>query len=204
MRGGTSKGVLLSRSERPDSDVDYRFGAVAVQQPLIDWSGNCGNLSAAGVPMQDGEVLEEGDFELDGVTFPAAEIELRFLDPAGEGTLLPTGALTNQLLVPGVGALEVTLLNAGIASVFVAAEALGLRGTESQAELNAQPQLLAQVEAVRAAAAVAMGLAATPAEATAQRPCPAPWCSVWRCCVSRASFVWRIPAAHARVRVAQA
>ncbi|MEX8505375.1 2-methylaconitate cis-trans isomerase PrpF [Leptothrix ochracea] len=201
----TSKVVVLSRSSRPDSDVDYRFGAVAVQQPLIDWSGNCGNLSAAvgpqairlglvanvpqdgiawvriwqvdigrrilaGVPMQDGEVLEEGDFELDGVTFPAAEIELRFLDPGGEGTLLPTGALTNQLLVPGVGALEVTLLNAGIASVFVAAEALGLRGTESQAELNAQPQLLAQVEAVRAAAAVAMGLAATPAEATALRP----------------------------------
>lgn len=206
----TSKVVLLSKSIRPDSDVDYRFGAVAVDRPVIDWSGNCGNLSAAvgpmairwgwvdgvpadgvarvriwqadigrhivaEVPMAGGEVVEDGDFELDGVTFPAAEIVLHFLDPGGadEGALLPTGQAAEWLQVPelpGPGRLEVTLLEAGIASVFVAAESFGLRGDESQAELNARPGLLDQVEAVRAAAAVAMGLAATVQEATERFP----------------------------------
>ena len=203
----TSKVVLLSKSTRPDSDVDYRFGAVAVDRPVIDWSGNCGNLTAAvgpqairwgwvagapadglaqvriwqadigrqivaEVPMAGGEVVEDGDFELDGVTFPAAEIVLHFLDPGGadEGAMLPTGTVAEVLEVPGAGPLEVTLLEAGIASVFVAAATLGLRGDESQAELNAQPGLLERVEAVRATAAVAMGLAVTAQEASERFP----------------------------------
>lgn len=205
----TSKVVLLSQSARPDSDVDYLFGAVALDRAVIDWSGNCGNLTAAvgpqairlglvphaprdglaevriwqanigrriiaTVPMQDGEVVEDGDFVLDGVTFPAAEIGLRFLDPADNdadgGALLPTGSACELLDVPGLGSIQATLCTAGIASIFVRATDLGLRGDESQAELNATPGLLELAETIRAHAAVVMGLAASPQQATAQRP----------------------------------
>jgi probable AcnD-accessory protein PrpF len=204
----TSKVVLVSRSSRPDCDVDYRFGAVAIDQPLIDWSGNCGNLTTAvgpfaiqrglvpaprdgmatvriwqanigkrivaSVPMQGGAVVETGAFELDGVPFPGAEIALEFLDPGGseEGAaqLFPTGRPAEILEVPGVGALEVTLITAGNPTVFVRADALGLTATELQAGVNGNPELLAKLEAIRAHGAVAMGLAASVAEATAQRP----------------------------------
>ncbi len=201
----TSKVVVIAPSCRPDCDVDYLFGASAIEVPVIDWSGNCGNLSAAvgpfaiseglvqasrdglarvriwqanlgkrilaHVPMANGEVQEEGDFRFDGVAFPAAEVVLDFLDPAGsDGSVLPTGRAVDELDVPGLGRLPVTLLNAGNPTVFVRAETLGLSGTETQAQVNGDGPLLARLEALRAAGAVAMGLAATAAQATAERP----------------------------------
>ncbi len=203
----TSKVVILAKSKRPDCDVDYLFGQVAIDQPLVDWSGNCGNLSAAvgpfaismglvgapadgtatvriwqanikkkivsHVPMTDGEVQELGDFQLDGVAFPAAEVELEFLDPADDegeaGATFPTRNHIDVLDVPGVGRIEATLINAGNPTVFVDAASLGLKGTELQGDVNGDKALLARVEAVRAWGAVAMGDAATPEEATATR-----------------------------------
>ncbi len=204
----TSKVVLLAKSTRPDSDVDYLFGAVAIDRPIIDWSGNCGNLTAAvgpfaisaglvdaprdgvatvriwqanigkrivaHVPMRHGEVEEEGAFELDGVTFPSAEIPLEFLDlggdDAGDGPMFPSGAVVDRLQVPGVGTVEATLITAGNPTVFVEAAALGLRGTELQADVNEKTRLLALAEAIRAHGAVAMKLAGSADEATAKRP----------------------------------
>lgn len=206
----TSKVVILSKSERPGCDVDYLFGAVAVDAPVIDWSGNCGNLSAAvgpfaissglvnapeegmatvriwqvniakriisHVPMAGGEVVELGDFELDGVAFPAAEVRLEFLDPAAEedggegGAMFPTGRKIDTLVVPGLGNLEATLINAGNPTIFVDASSLGLKGNELQGDVNGKRELLALAEVVRAHGAVAMGLVKTPEEATAKRP----------------------------------
>ncbi len=205
----TSKVVILSKSDRPDCDVDYLFGQVAIDRPLVDWTGNCGNLTSAvgpfaiaeglvaapadglatvriwqanigkrivaHVPMQGGQVVEEGDFELDGVTFPAAEIRIEFMDPGGGeddgegGAMFPTGRLVDILEVPGVGRIEATLINAGNPTVFVAAAALGLAGTESQEAVNGDAALLARCEAVRALGAVAMGLADSAAQASATR-----------------------------------
>lgn len=200
----TSKVVVVSPATRAGSDVEYRFGQVAIDRPAIDWSGNCGNLTTAvgpfaiseglvaaprdgtavvrlwqagigrqivaHVPMRAGAVQEEGDFELDGVTFPAAEIRLEFLDPGGDaGTMFPTGNRVDVLDVAGVGRIEATLIDAGNPTVFVAADALGLAGSELQADVNGNPALLARLEAVRAQAAVAMGIAATVAEASATR-----------------------------------
>jgi 2-methylaconitate isomerase len=206
----TSKVVLLSKSERDDSDVDYLFGQVSIDKPSIDWSGNCGNLTSAvgpfavaeglvdaprdgiaivriwqanigkriisHVPMRDGLVVEEGDFELDGVTFPAAEIRLEFLDPGAEasdegagGGMFPTGRLVDSLVVPGVGTFEASLVNAGIPTIFLEAASLGLRGDELQPEVNGNAALLERFEAVRVHGAVAMGLAKNPEE-SARRP----------------------------------
>jgi len=206
----TSKVVILAQSSRPDCDVDFLFGAVAIDAPVIDWSGNCGNLSAAvgpfaissglvaapddgvatvriwqanlgkkivsHVPMREGEVQETGDFELDGVAFPAAEVKLEFLDPApeedatGSGAMFPTGRRIDALAIPGVGNVEATLINAGNPTIFVEAGSLGLQGTESQGDVNGSRRLLALAETVRAHGAVAMRLAATPEQATAERP----------------------------------
>lgn len=204
----TSKVVILSKSKHEGCDVDYLFGQVAIDRPLVDWSGNCGNLSAAVGPfaismglvdapadgmatvriwqanirkkiinhvrMSGGEVQELGDFELDGVAFPAAEVQLEFLDPAddeGEGdATFPTGNHIDTLDVPGIGKIEATLINAGNPTVFVDAASLGLKGTELQGDINGDKALLARVEAVRALGTVAMGDAATPEEATAKRP----------------------------------
>lgn len=205
----TSKVVLVSKSQRSDCDVDFRFGAVSIESPTVDWSGNCGNLTAAvgpfailrglvnapsdgmavvriwqanigklivaHVPMANGEVVELGDFELDGVTFPAAEVRLEFLDPGadetGEGdATFPTRRAIDQLTVPGLGSLDVTLINAGIPSVFVQAQAIGLSGTEMPSEINANANLLGLLESIRSHASVAMGLSGTPRETTASRP----------------------------------
>jgi probable AcnD-accessory protein PrpF len=184
--------------------------AVAIDQPLVDWSGNCGNLSAAvgpfaistgligapadgtatvriwqanigkkivsRVPMSLGEVQELGDFRLDGVAFPAAEVELEFLHPAddeaeaGAGATFPTDNHIDLLDVPGIGRIEATLINAGNPTVFVDAASLGLEGTELQGDVNGDKTLLAWAEAVRAQGAVAMGVVATPEEATTSRP----------------------------------
>jgi len=216
----TSKVVLVERSARPGHDVDYLFGAVAIGQPLIDWSGNCGNLSAAvgpfaiaqglvpaprdgmatvriwqanigrtivaHVPMRDGAVREQGDFELDGVAFPAAAIELDFLDPGGgDGgkdaaavPLLPTGQVVDTLSAPDGSRIEATLINAGNPTVFVDAKAIGLSGLEMQGDVNGNPALLDRLEALRAQATVAMGLADSAAEATRHRPATPKLCFV--------------------------
>jgi len=206
----TSKVVLVGRSSREDCDVDYLFGAVSIDAPVIDWSGNCGNLTSAvgpfaieqgllnaprdgvatvriwqanigakivaHVPMKDGAVVEEGEFELDGVTFPAAEIGIEFLDPGGDtrgdGTdsMFPTGNVTDTVDVPGHGTYRLTLINAGNPAIFVSAEDLGLRGNEMQDDVNNDAALLAKCEAIRAHAAVHMGLAQTPDEVTRKRP----------------------------------
>ena len=205
----TSKVVILSPSTRDDCDVDYLFGAVAIESPVVDWTGNCGNLSSAvgpfaiesglvtapedgiavvriwqaniqkkiiaHVPMSNGQVQETGNFELDGVAFPAAEIQLEFLDPGADddgegGAMFPTGNMIDKLDVPGLGILEATLINAGNPTVFVDAATLGLSGSELQPHVNTDKELLAKAEAIRATATVAMGLATTAAEATEKRP----------------------------------
>lgn len=205
----TSKVVIVGRSGRAGCDVDYLFGAVAIESPVVDWSGNCGNLTSAVAPfaivrglvdaprdgvavvriwqanigkkiiahvlMRGGEVVEAGDFELDGVTFPAAEIRLEFLDPGAEddgegGAMFPTGRMIDQVQVPGVGTIEATLINAGNPTIFVDAASLGLSGSELQPEFNADLALLARCEAIRAHATVAMGLAGSADEATHKRP----------------------------------
>ncbi|WP_020681543.1 2-methylaconitate cis-trans isomerase PrpF [Marinobacterium rhizophilum] len=192
----TSKTVILSKSQQPEHDVDYLFGQVSIDKPFVDWSGNCGNLTAAvgsfaissglvdagripengvaivriwqanigktiiaHVPMTDGAVQETGDFELDGVTFPAAEVQVEFMDPAdGEGAMFPTGNLVDDLDVPGVGTFRATLINAGIPTIFLNAEDLGHRGTELQDDINGDAEILARFELIRAHGAVRMGL----------------------------------------------
>ncbi|AHX12400.1 3-methylitaconate isomerase [Dyella jiangningensis] len=196
----TSKTVIVSKSARPDHDVDYLFGQVAIDKAFVDWSGNCGNLSAAvgpfaiagglvdparlprdgtavvriwqanigktiiaHVPMANGEVQETGDFELDGVTFPAAEVQLEFMDPAAEeegagGAMFPTGNVVDDLDVPGVGTLKATMINAGIPTIFVEASAIGYTGTELQDAINSDAKALAMFETIRAHGALRMGL----------------------------------------------
>lgn len=205
----TSKVVLVSRSARADCDVDYLFGQVDIEQPRIDWTGNCGNLTTAvgpfaiarglvdapadgvavvriwqanigkvivaHVPMAGGMVQELGDFVLDGVAFPAAQVRLEFLAPGGDGSsaeesLLPTGRVVDVLTVEGVGTFDVTYINAGNPTIFLRASDLGLTGKELQPDVNGDAALLARIEAVRAAGAVAMGLATSAAQATASRP----------------------------------
>lgn len=201
----TSKVVVIGRSTREDCDVDYLFGAPAIETPVIDWSGNCGNLSSAvgpyaiseglvdaprdgmavvriwqaniqkriiaHVPMRNGEVQEEGDFVLDGVAFPAAEVVLEFLNPGGsDGSILPTGNAIDELDIPGFDNLPVTLLNAGNPTIFIDADKVGLKGTETQDQVNGDAELLARLETIRAHCTVAMGLAETAEEATRLRP----------------------------------
>ena len=196
----TSKTVIVSKSLRADHDVDYLFGQVAIDKPFVDWSGNCGNLSAAvgsfavssglvdtariprngtavvriwqanigktiiaHVPITDGAVQETGDFELDGVTFPAAEVQLEFISPAADeegagGSMFPTGNLVDDLEVPGVGTLNVTMINAGIPTIFVNARDIGYSGAELQSDINSDPKALAMFETIRAHGALRMGL----------------------------------------------
>ncbi|WP_341582096.1 2-methylaconitate cis-trans isomerase PrpF [Marinobacter metalliresistant] len=192
----TSKTVILAEPTQPDHDVDYLFGQVSIDKPFVDWSGNCGNLTAAvgafainggfvakdripengtctvriwqanikktivaHVPITNGEVQETGDFELDGVTFPAAEVQVEFMDPAdGEGSMFPTGNLVDDLEVPGVGTLKATMINAGIPTIFLNAEDIGYKGTELQDAINSDPKALAMFETIRAHGAVKMGL----------------------------------------------
>ncbi|QVI72398.1 2-methylaconitate cis-trans isomerase PrpF [Pseudomonas syringae] len=210
----TSKSVIVSRSSRPDHDVDYLFGQVSIDKPFVDWSGNCGNLSAAvgpfaitsglvdpgrvpqdgvavvriwqanigktiiaHVPISNGAVQETGDFELDGVTFPAAEVPLEFLDPAADeegagGSMFPTGNLVDELEVPGIGILKATMINAGIPTIFVNAADIGYSGTELQGVINSDPQALARLEAIRAYGAVRMGLIGNIDEAAARQHTP--------------------------------
>ena len=206
----TSKTVIVSKSTMPDHDVDYLFGQVAIDRPFMDWSGNCGNLSAAigpfaiheglidpakipengicevkiwqanikktiigKVQITNGQVQETGDFELDGVTFPAAEIEVSFMDPAdGEGSMFPTGNLVDDLEVPGVGTFKATMINSGIPTIFLNAEEIGYEGTELREAINNDPQALARFETMRAYGALKMGLITDLKEAETRQHTP--------------------------------
>ena len=136
------------------------------------WQANIDKTIVAHVPVRAGEVQESGDFELDGVTFPAAEIALEFLDPADEGedggAMFPTGQLVDELDVPGLGRVRATLINAGVPMVFVEAATLGYDGTELQPAINEDKAALAKLEAIRAAGAVRMGLIGDVAQAAAR------------------------------------
>lgn len=206
----TSKTVILSKSDRPEHDVDYLFGQVAIDRPVIDWSGNCGNLTAAvgsfaianamvdadripeegvckvriwqanigktivaHVPISNSEVQETGDFELDGVTFPAAEVRIDFLHPAdGEGALFPTGNLVDSMDVPGLGTLDATFINAGIPTIFIRASELGFDATELQPSINGRAEILKRLELIRLHGAVRMGLSANVEEAAGRQHTP--------------------------------
>ncbi|MDY7565379.1 2-methylaconitate cis-trans isomerase PrpF [Pseudomonas sp. RTC3] len=210
----TSKTVILSKSKKPDHDVDYLFGQVSIDKPFVDWSGNCGNLSAAvgafaissglvdasriphngmatvriwqanigktiiaHLSITDGAVQETGDFELDGVTFPAAEVQVEFMDPAADeegagGSMFPTGNLVDDLEVPGVGTFKATMINAGIPTIFVNAQDIGYTGTELQDAINGDSKALAMFETIRAYGALRMGLIQDIAEAAKRQHTP--------------------------------
>lgn len=192
----TSKTVILSKSEKADHDVDYLFGQVAIDKAFVDWSGNCGNLTAAvgsfaiysglvdadripengictvriwqaniektiiaQVPITNGEVQETGDFELDGVTFPAAEVPVEFIAPVDPSeAMFPTGNVVDTLDVPGIGSLTATMITAGIPTIFLNAEEIDYLGTELQDDINSSAEKLAFFETIRAHGALKMGL----------------------------------------------
>lgn len=209
----TSKTVILAKSAQPDHDVDYLFGQVSIDKAFVDWSGNCGNLTAAvgsfaisnglvsadripengictvriwqanihktiiaHVPITHGQVQETGDFELDGVTFPAAEVQIEFLDPADDGedggAMFPTGNVVDTLEVPEIGTFQVTLINAGIPTIFLNAEDIGYQGTELQDDINSDSVALARFEKIRAYGAVKMGLIKDISEAANRQHTP--------------------------------
>ena len=206
----TSKTVILSKSSQPNHDVDYLFGQVAIDRPFVDWSGNCGNLTAAvgsfaitnglvdaeripdngiavvriwqanikktivaNVPMTNGQVQETGDFELDGVTFPAAEVEVAFIDPSSaDSAMFPTGNVVDELEVPGVGTFQATMIAAGIPTIFLNADAIGYKGTELQGDINSDEKALKMFETIRAYGAIKMGLINDISEAVARQHTP--------------------------------
>lgn len=206
----TSKTVIISKSKEANHDVDYLFGQVSIDKAFVDWSGNCGNLTAAvgsfaisnglvdpslipengiavvriwqanikktiiaNVPMTNGEVQETGDFELDGVTFPAAEVQVEFLSPVDPSeAMFPTGNLTDELDVPGIGTYTTTMINAGIPTVFLNAEDINYDGTELQDAINGDQKALDMFETIRAHAAVKMGLISSPEEAAQRQHTP--------------------------------
>lgn len=209
----TSKTVILSKSSQPEHDVDYLFGQVSIDKAFVDWSGNCGNLTAAvgsfaisnglvaagripengictvriwqaniqktiiaHVPVSHGQVQETGDFELDGVTFPAAEVQIEFLDPADDGedggAMFPTGNVVDTLDVPEIGTFQATLINAGIPTIFLNAEEIGYTGTELQDDINADSAALARFEKIRAYGALKMGLIQDISEAANRQHTP--------------------------------
>ena len=205
----TSKTVILSKSLEPDHDVDYLFGQVAIDKPFVDFSGNCGNLTAAVgsfaisnglvdskripengiavvriwqanikktiityVPITNGHVQETGDFELDGVTFPAAEVKIEFVNPVGDEALFPTGNLIDELEVPGIGTFQATMITAGIPTIFLNAADINYKGTELQADVNSDAQALEMFEIIRAHGAIKMGLIDTIEEAKTRQHTP--------------------------------
>ena len=209
----TSKTVILAKSQQPEHDVDYLFEQVSIDQPFVDWSGNCGNLTAAvgsfaisnglvdaaripengictvriwqvniqktiiaHVPITQGQVQETGDFELDGVTFPAAEVQIEFLDPADDGedggAMFPTGNLVDTLEVPEIGRFQATFINAGIPTIFLNAEDIGYTGSELQDAINGDAKALARFETIRAYGAKQMGLIQDISEAASRQHTP--------------------------------
>ena len=206
----TSKAVIVAKSEQADHDVDYLFAQVAIDKAFVDWSGNCGNLSAAvgafaiesgllepsrvpdngiatvriwqanihktiitQVPMTNGQVQESGDFELDGVTFPAAEIAVEFIAPVEPSeAMFPTGNVVDELEIPGVETFQATMINAGIPTIFLNASELGYTGNEWQEDINTDEQALARFETIRAYGAIKMGLISEISEAKARQHSP--------------------------------
>lgn len=210
----TSKTVILSKSKKDDHDVDYLFGQVAINKAFVDWSGNCGNLTAAvgsfaisnglvdadripkngiatvriwqiniqktiiaHVPITNGEVQETGGFELDGVTFPAAEVQIEFISPVdAKDAMFPTGNLVDKLEVPSdivdSGFLNATMINAGIPTIFLNADELGYTGKELQSAINSDEKALAMFEVIRAHGAVRMGLIDSIEEAATRQHTP--------------------------------
>jgi len=206
----TSKTVILARSSQTDHDVDYLFGQVSIDKAFVDWSGNCGNLTAAvgsfaissglvdasrvpdngiavvriwqanikktiiaHVPMTDAEVQETGDFELDGVTFPAAEVQVEFISPVDPSeAMFPTGNLIDDLEVPEIGTFKATMINAGIPTIFLNAADIGYSGTELQDAINGDEKALSMFETIRAYGAVKMGLIDNIEEAAGRQHTP--------------------------------
>ena len=222
----TSKTVILSASDKSDHDVNYLFGQVNIAKPMIDWAGNCGNLTAAvgacainmglvdadkiansidedaesgicevriwqenigktiiaHVPVYKDandkvQVQETGDFELDGVTFPAAEVKIEFIDPVdATSDMFPTGNLVDNFDVTGCGldtdSVKATFISAGIPTIFMKAEDLGFKGTELQGDINSDSELLTKLEKIRATGGVAMGLFKDVSEAQTSQHIP--------------------------------
>ena len=218
----TSKTVILSKSDKADHDVNYLFGQVNIAKPMIDWAGNCGNLTAAvgacainmglvdvdkvASSTDDGicevriwqenisktiiahvpvyldaqgkvQVQETGDFELDGVTFPAAEVKIEFIDPVDSSSdMFPTNNLVDDFDVSGCGLntdnVKATFISAGIPTIFMKAEDLGFTGTELQSDINSDSETLAKLEKIRAKGGVAMGLFKDVSEAQASQHIP--------------------------------
>lgn len=218
----TSKTVILSPTEKLDHDVNYLFGQVNIAKPMIDWAGNCGNLTAAvgacainmgivdaekvaassesgicevhiwqenisktiiaHVPVYKDEqgavqVQETGDFELDGVTFPAAEVKIEFIDPVDSSSdMFPTNNLVDDFDVSGCGldkdSVKATFINAGIPTIFMKSDDLGFTGTELQDHINSNSELLAKLEKIRARGGVAMGLFKDESEAQSSQHIP--------------------------------
>ncbi|WP_350656400.1 2-methylaconitate cis-trans isomerase PrpF [Psychrobacter sp. S1-30-MNA-CIBAN-0213] len=220
----TSKTVILSKAKQADHDVNYLFGQVNIAKPMIDWAGNCGNLTAAvgacainmglvdankvaesakngtgicevriwqenigktiiaHVPVYKDEngkvqVQETGNFELDGVTFPAAEVKIEFIDPVDSSSdMFPTGNLVDDFDVSGCGletdSVKATFISAGIPTIFMKAKDLGFTGTELQGDINSDSETLAKLEKIRAEGGVAMGLFKDVSEAQASQHIP--------------------------------
>ncbi|MEY8198071.1 MAG: 2-methylaconitate cis-trans isomerase PrpF [Colwellia sp.] len=206
----TSKTVILAKSEQADHDVDYLFGQVAIDKAFVDWSGNCGNLTAAvgsfainaglvaadripengvctvriwqknisktiiaQVPVTNGQVQETGDFELDGVTFPAAEVPVEFIAPVDPSeAMFPTGNLVDDLDVPGIGNFKASMINAGIPTIFLNADEIGYTGTELQEAINGDETALKRFETIRAYGAIKMGLISDISEAESRQHTP--------------------------------
>lgn len=209
----TSKVVILSETNSTKHHVNYLFGQVAIDKAFIDWSGNCGNLTAAvgafaiesgivpehllpengifevriwqqniqktivaHVPIANKTVQETGDFELDGVTFPAAEVLIDFLDPAGDpdesAGVLSTGNLIDTLEVPGIGSFQASFIDAGIPTIFLKAEDLGYTGCELQDAINSDAEALKKFETIRAYGAMQMGLISDISEAQTRQHTP--------------------------------
>ena len=206
----TSKTVILAKSAQADHDVDYLFSQVAIDKAFVDWSGNCGNLTAAvgsfaimsglvspdripengvcivriwqkniaktiiaQVPITNGEVQETGDFELDGVTFPAAEVPVEFIAPVDPSeAMFPTGNVVDELAVPGVGTFTATMITAGIPTIFLNAADIGYSGIELQDAINNDEDALARFETIRAYGAIKMGLISHVEEAKARQHTP--------------------------------
>jgi 2-methylaconitate cis-trans-isomerase PrpF len=195
----TSKVAIISASPSSEYDVIYNFGQVSIDRPIVDFKGNCGNMSSAvgpfavdeglvqavepvtrvrihqkntdklivaEVPVKDGKFAEEGDYAIDGVPGTGSRIILRFVDPGGAvtGKLLPTGNRKDRFEVRDVGAVEVSCVDAANPFVFVRAESLGLKGTETE-ELDRRAEIKSILEAIRCQAAVRLGITASEEEA---------------------------------------
>jgi 2-methylaconitate cis-trans-isomerase PrpF len=200
----TSKLAIVAPSDRPDADIEYTFAQVGIEQNIVDYGGNCGNISSgvgpfaidegmveavnpvtsvriwqtntkkllvAEVPVREGKSCVEGNCRIDGVPGSGAKILMDFSDTVGSttGTLLPTGNASDVLTVKD-GSYSVSIVDAAIPVVFVSAESLGLRGTESAKEIDAQTELLERIESIRGEAATKIGMAESPEQATLKSP----------------------------------